>query len=229
MKRFLMAAGALSLMASTAMADEVYLDQSGVLNTFNSSQDGTSFIGSAATPFIQSGAFNTTDITQEGDGNIVGGGGVGGIAVEIGVFNDIIINQVGSDNVVANILHVGVDNDMDFSQDGEGNLIDTPFQFGFGNDMNASQAGTDNYFTAEQVGLDNLIETTQVGSDNSIEIRQGTLSADSGVNGPAFSSTIEVAQFGADNSFIGRQSGVNQFQSTTQIGVGNSVLNQQNP
>lgn len=230
MKRVLVAAGALSLLASTAIADEVYLDQFGVGNDFVSTQDGTNFIGSMATPFVQGGFFNEADINQEGDGNIVGGGGLGGVAIEFGIFNDIVINQVGTGNVIIDIIHGGFDNDLDLSQDGDGNIIDIPLQIGAFNDMVVSQEGSNNYYTAVQAGFGNLIEAVQVGADNTIDIRQGTFAfPDSNVNGPAFGSTLEVAQFGAANDFVGRQSGVNQFQTTTQIGVGNSVLNQQNP
>ncbi|MCI0511293.1 hypothetical protein C8E00_102180 [Chromohalobacter marismortui] len=134
MKKLILAAGILSVMSGYAIADsnEVYMNQVGAHNSFNTTQEGDgNDIATNGNRAIQHGGFNKANLTQKGDNNFVNKA-----------------EQYGFGNRMTG-LQDGNHNTMSYQQGGFGNTgiarqygdynVTVHSQHGYGNSFNALQ------------------------------------------------------------------------------------------
>jgi len=134
MKKLILAASILSVMSGYAAADsnEVYMNQVGAKNSFNTTQTGDgNRVATDGSRAIQHGAFNNAALTQEGNNNFVRQ------AEQYGFGNKMTGLQDGSYNTMS-YHQGGVDNKGIARQYGNNNVT-VHTQHGYSNSFNALQ------------------------------------------------------------------------------------------
>lgn len=220
MKLFITTAAA-ALISTSAMANDLFVTQSGNSN----------IIGSATNSVQQAGVRNTMILDQSGPRNKIGGESWSKIR-QIGDRNLTEIDQSGRDNFVAWADARGDGNHIDIEQPGNDNRVSQLEVNGDNNDAYIKQDGHRNNGSATQVGDRNTLYVRQDGNDNDFKIYSGNYGAStgwwagsplSGTNRPeqCYSCEVSLRQSGDSNFAQLLQEGANQNATYVQSGNGN--------
>jgi hypothetical protein len=221
MKLFITTAAA-ALISTSAMANDLFVEQSGNSN----------IIGSATNSVQQAGVRNTMTLVQSGPRNVIGGEDTWKLIRQKGDRNDTYINQSGRDNFVAWADARGDGNKIVIEQPGNDNRVSQLEVNGDNNDAYIKQDGHRNNGRATQVGDRNTLYVRQKGHENDFKIYSGNYGATTGwssgsplsaSNRPeqCYSCEVSLKQFGDSNFAQLMQEGANQNATYIQSGNGN--------
>jgi hypothetical protein len=183
------------MLSSLALADEIYIEQSGNNSTITINQEGVgNIIGDALNPMFFGGGSNTVSIDQIGDNNtltgVINGTGATAIVTTTGAGNTQSINcgsivssgctasaikQVitGNDNTVTQNLGTGANHNSEINVTGNDNNVTHTSTNSAASTVAIDVSGNTNTIGVTQSGLTaKTVSVSSTGNNNNISITQ---------------------------------------------------------